>query len=112
MSGIRFQSYKLSDYNPFSRFPHGKLVVAEADVDGLYSLHVQLKNGYGLSSIDKFSLLEVERLINGYAQELEYPRSVIWLDLPDHVLEQPILFNKKLKRYLQNQGLYWKKSKQ
>jgi hypothetical protein len=105
---LEFRTYELSSHNPLEMFP-GKLIVALADSEGKYTLHVHFKNGLGLESINRLTLHEASELVFRYAEGLEYPKQAVWIDLPDHVLEQPNIMNFKLKKQLQEIGLYWKR---
>lgn len=108
-SKITLNNYELAKHNPFERFPPGKYFVAEAHDDGTYTVHVRFDNGLGVSTEEKIELLEALRLINRWQGVLEMPNNTVWVDLPDHVLNEPNILNKKLKEMLKKMGLYWKR---
>lgn len=106
---ITINNYDLAEHNPFERFPSGKYFVAEAHNDGKYTVHVRFDNGLGVSTEEKVDLREAMRLIIRWQGALEMPNNTIWVDLPDHVLNEPNILNKKLKEKLKRKRLYWKK---
>lgn len=108
MSTVTFNTYDLKEHNPFERFPAGKYVVAEANDDGLYNIHVRFDHGGGMTTIESFPLHRVFHIVSGFQADLELPNRAIWFDLPDHVLEQPSLFNRRLMATLKRKGMYWK----
>jgi hypothetical protein len=106
MAELTFRTYEVAKHNPFERFPEGKYIVAEADQDGMYALHIRFDNGLGLSSVNKMTLHEAANLAIRYQEGLGLPKSSVWFDLPDHVLEQPAILNRRLKEHLRRKGLY------
>lgn len=108
MSNIQFNTYYLDDHNPFDRFPEGKYIAAEADESGMYSIHIRFNNGLGLTSKEKMILHEAAGLLFTYRDELELPNSAVWVDLPNHVVDEPGIFNRMVKNMLKRKGMYWK----
>jgi hypothetical protein len=104
---MKFQTYEITKHNPFQKYPHEKYIVAEADSEGFYALHIRFENGLGLTSIDKMTLYEAVSCAFKYQEELGLPRSALWIDVPAHVLDKPDILSKKLKNKLQRSGLYW-----
>lgn len=106
---VEFRTYCIADYNPFRKFPADKFILATADEAGLYEIHIRFPNGLGLSSVNKYDFYESAAHAFAYADELGYPDSAVWIDLPDHVIEQSDILSRKLKKELQQMGYYWKK---
>lgn len=103
---VTFATYEIQKHNPIEKYK-GKKIVALADAEGNYTLYVHLDNGLGLSTTEKLSLHEVAYLAYGYADELEFMNNMVYIDLPHHVLNQPSIFSRKLKKDLKKRGLYW-----
>ena len=108
MDNVDFYTYEVGTHNPFERFPEGKYIVAAADDDGRYCLHIRHDNGLGLSSKDQMTLQEAVLLSFHFKEELNLPVAAIWIDLPNHVLDKPIILNRKVKELLKRMGMYWK----
>lgn len=111
MDKMHFTNYDVAKHNPFERFPPGKYIVAEADDNGEYTLHIRFDNGLGRSSVEKMELLEVVILAFKCQEILELPFGAVWFDLPNHVVDNPSLFNRHVKEMLKRNGLYWKPAK-
>ncbi|WP_068778193.1 hypothetical protein [Paenibacillus sp. GM2] len=108
MDKVDFHTYEVSAHNPFECYPEGKYIIAAADDDGRYELHIRHTNGLGLTSKNKMTLLEAVTLSFHFRDELSLPASAIWIDLPNHVLDQPIILNRKVKEMMKRLGMYWK----
>ncbi|MEM5817326.1 MAG: hypothetical protein AAGU16_05610 [Desulfitobacterium hafniense] len=108
---IEFRTYEIAKHDPFEQFPNEKFIYAESDSDGMYTLHVRFKNGLGLSSTEKLTFHDAAVIAFAYAEEIGYSEGLVWVDLPEHVLEQPDVLNRTLKKSLQRAGLYWKGKK-
>lgn len=106
MKSIKFHTYEIAKKNPFEQLQCEKLIYAESDSEGMYTLHVRFENGLGLSSVEKLTLREVAVLAFSYAEELGHNEKAVWIDLPDHALSQSSVLNHALKKSLQQAGLY------
>lgn len=119
MGQLTFHTYEVAKHNPFERFPKGTYIAAEADQDGLYTLHIRFDNGLGLSSENKLTLYETVVLAFRYLDHLNFrglkgtdnPNEAVYIEFPDHVLEKPDVFNHRVKKLLQAKGYYWKDRK-
>ncbi|WP_103108430.1 hypothetical protein [Brevibacillus reuszeri] len=105
---LAFKTYVVAEHNPFERFPKGVMVAAEADEEGMYTVHVQLINGLGLSTLTKHTLAEANELVGRYSKGLGYPENAWYIDIPAHVLEQDNFFNRRLKQEMLKSRQYFK----
>jgi hypothetical protein len=103
---ITFRTYLISEHNPFDQFPKGVMVLATPDEQGMYTVHVQLKNGLVLSSVEKYDLHLAGALVKRYVEGLEYPDDAWYIDVPAHVLEQDNVYNRRMKQEMMKTGLY------
>lgn len=105
---MNFQTYEVAVNNPLINYDGAK-IGAISDHDGRYTLYVHLKNGLGLSSVEKLTLLEATTAAFQFADELGYSDDMVYIDLPSHVLDQASILSRKLRKKLQARGLYWKR---
>lgn len=110
MNKMKFKTYELSEHNPFNQLSEGKLIALEADEEGLYSIHIRFKNGLGLTSKEKVTLHKAVTAALYLIDDMGLSVKNLWLDLPNHVLEEPGILNRKLKDMMTRKGLYWKAS--
>lgn len=106
-----FRNYEIVKHNPFERFPPEKYIAAEADEAGEYTVHVRYKNGLGQSIVEKLTLFEAATLAFRFQDGLGLPQDSVWIDLPDHVINEPSILNRRIKDNLKKKGLYWKNTK-
>ncbi|GIP51834.1 hypothetical protein J42TS3_08690 [Paenibacillus vini] len=85
--------------------PEGKYIVAAANDDGRYELHIRHTNGLGLSSENKRTLLEAVSFY--FRDELSLPASAIWVDLPNLCVRPTDHFKSQSERDAEA-GVYWK----
>ncbi|MGE7273562.1 hypothetical protein ACQKK5_19125 [Brevibacillus panacihumi] len=104
---LTFKTYSIAEHDPLAKFPKGVMVGAEADDQGMYTVHVKLKNGLGLSTLTKHTLVEANKLVERYSKGLGYPDNAWYIDIPAHVLEQDNHYNRNLKKKMLKSGTYF-----
>ncbi|WP_157515409.1 hypothetical protein [Luteimonas abyssi] len=95
--------------NVFTDWPeNGEILRTVANSKGVYEIHVRFENGIGLKSTRELNLEEALSLYLELDEKLELGPTERYIDLPNHVLEQSSIFNKKILEAMKKKGMYFK----
>lgn len=108
MRTVEFKTYLADEAPEFADWPEHLVIWARAGESGEYTLWMRFKNGLGLISTSKYSLYDALNLVESFKRTLELSDREIEIDITAAVLEQPHVFNRRLKKRMQSRGVYQK----